>query len=152
MAVSVALRRIWLQQDAGDGARRDRIAKPFPSRRFRFLRCIRLSRTAAAQRPRQATEGERIVSSKLPMLLSQRVVQVCLFLVAAIAVLGGTYRMRSGQPDTSPSLDNVHRFMAGVSLSTGIVSFWVAATITRQATLLYLLRTRPPNAVTAHRS
>ena len=79
------------------------------------------------------------MSSKPPTLMSQRVVQVCLFLVAAIAVLGGTLQMWLGQPDTSPRLDNVHRFMAGVYLSTGFVSFWAAATIRRQATLVYLL-------------
>ena len=45
------------------------------------------------------------------MPISQRVVQVCLFLVAAIAMLGGTLQMFLGQPDTSPQLDNVHRFM-----------------------------------------
>jgi hypothetical protein len=51
------------------------------------------------------------------MPISQRVVQVCLFLVAAIAMLGGTLQMFLGQPDTLPRLDNVHRFMAGVYLS-----------------------------------
>ena len=45
---------------------------------------------------------------------SQAIVQVCLFLVAAIAMLGGAIQMFLGQPDTSPRLDNVHRFMAGV--------------------------------------
>jgi hypothetical protein len=73
------------------------------------------------------------------MLVSQRVVQVCLFLVAAIAVLGGTLQMYLGQPDTSPRLDNVHRFMAGVYLSTGVISFWAAITIRQQGALVYLL-------------
>lgn len=73
------------------------------------------------------------------MLVSQRVVQVCLFLVAAIAVLGGTLQMYLGQPDTSPRLDNVHRFMAGVYLATGIINFWAALTIRQQGTLVYLL-------------
>ena len=45
----------------------------------------------------------------LPMPASQRVVQVCLFVVAAIAMLGGTLQMVLGQPDTLPRLDNVHR-------------------------------------------
>ena len=63
------------------------------------------------------------------MLVSQRVVQLCLFLVGAIAVLGGTLQMYLGQPDTLPRLDNVHRFMAGVYLGTGIISFWAASTI-----------------------
>ena len=66
------------------------------------------------------------------MLMSQRVVQVCLFLVSAIAVLGGSLQMFLGQPDTAPRLDNVHRFMAGVYLSTGLVNFWAASTIRHQ--------------------
>jgi len=73
------------------------------------------------------------------MPASQRVVQVCLFLVAAIAMLGGTLQMYLGQPDTSPRLDNVHRFMAGVYFSTGLINLWAATTIRRQGTLVYLL-------------
>jgi hypothetical protein len=71
--------------------------------------------------------------------VSQRVVQVCLFLVAAIAMLGGTLQMFLGQPDTLPRLDNVHRFMAGVYFSTGLINLWAGATIRRQGTLVYLL-------------
>src|SRR5450755_1057215 len=74
-----------------------------------------------------------------PLLASQLVVRVCLFLVAAIAVFGGTVQMVLGQPDTSPRLDNVHRFMAGVYLATGIISLWAAITIGQQGTLVYLL-------------
>jgi hypothetical protein len=77
--------------------------------------------------------------SSKPLLVSQRVVQICLFLVAAIAMFGGSLQMYLGQPDTSPRLDNVHRFMAGVYLSTGIISFWAASTIRRQGMLVYLL-------------
>ena len=73
------------------------------------------------------------------MLMSQRVVQVCLFLVSAIAVLGGSLQMFLGQPDTAPRLDNVHRFMAGVYLSTGLINFWAASTIRHQGMLVYLL-------------
>jgi hypothetical protein len=73
------------------------------------------------------------------MLVSQRIVQLCLFLVAAIAMLGGTLQMYLGQPDTAPRLDNVHRFMAGVYLATGIISLWAASTIRHQGTLVYLL-------------
>ena len=47
-----------------------------------------------------------------PLSVSQIVVQVCLFVVAAIAMLGGALQFVLGQPDTSPRLDNVHRFMA----------------------------------------
>ena len=70
---------------------------------------------------------------------SQRVVQVCLFLVAAIAISGGALQMYLGEPDTTPRLDNVHRFMAGVYFSTGLINFWAALTIRRQGTLVYLL-------------
>ena len=73
------------------------------------------------------------------MKASQRVVQVCLFLVAAIAMFGGTVQMILGQPETTPRLDNVHRFMAGVYFSTGVISFWAAMTVRRQSTLVYLL-------------
>ena len=69
----------------------------------------------------------------------QRVVQVCLFVVAAISILGGALQMYLGEPQVSPRLDNVHRFMAGVYLSTGIISFWAATTIRQQGTLVYLL-------------
>ena len=74
-----------------------------------------------------------------PMPTSQRVVQVCLFIVAAIAILGGTLQMFLGQPDTTPRLDNVHRFMAGVYLSTGFINLWAATTIRQHGTLIYLL-------------
>lgn len=77
--------------------------------------------------------------SASPLLVSQRVVQVCLFLVAAIAVVGGSLQMYLGQPGTLPRLDNIHRFMAGVYLGTGIITFWAASTIRQQGTLVYLL-------------
>lgn len=70
---------------------------------------------------------------------SQIVVQVCLFVVAAIAMFGGALQMFLGQPDTSPRLDNVHRFMAGVYFSTGLISLWAALTIRQQGFLVYLL-------------
>ena len=46
------------------------------------------------------------------LTISQHVTQIALFLVAAIALFGGSVQMFLGQPDTSPRLDNVHRFMA----------------------------------------
>lgn len=70
---------------------------------------------------------------------SQIVVQVCLFVVAAIAMFGGALQIFLGQPDTSPRLDNVHRFMAGVYFSTGLISLWAALTIRQQGFLVYLL-------------
>lgn len=74
-----------------------------------------------------------------PLLVSQRIVQLCLFVVAAIALFGGSLQLYLGQPDSTPRLDNVHRFMAGVYLSTGFISLWAALTIRRQDTLVYLL-------------
>lgn len=74
-----------------------------------------------------------------PITVRQRIVQVCLFLVAAIAVFGGTLQMFLGQPDTTPRLDNVHRFMAGVYLSMGFIAAWTAVTIRQQGTLVYLI-------------
>jgi len=74
-----------------------------------------------------------------PLLLSQIIVRVCLFLVATIAMTGGALQFFVGQPDTAPRLDNVHRFMAGVYFSTGFINLWAAVTIRQQGTLVYLL-------------
>ena len=79
------------------------------------------------------------MTPEAPLLASQVVVQICLFLIAAIAIIGGTLQMYLGQPDTAPRLDNVHRFMAGVYLSTGVINLWAAVTIRQQGTLIYLL-------------
>jgi hypothetical protein len=73
------------------------------------------------------------------MPATQRIVQVCLFLVAAIALFGGTVQMLTGQPETTPRLDNLHRFMGGVYLSMGVISFWTAVTIRQHSTLIYLI-------------
>ena len=73
------------------------------------------------------------------MRLSQRVVQVCLFLVAAIALSGGALQFLLGQPETTPRLDNVHRFMAGVYFSMGLIAAWAAWTVREQGTLVYLI-------------
>ncbi|HEX6841976.1 MAG TPA: DUF4345 family protein, partial [Stellaceae bacterium] len=74
-----------------------------------------------------------------PLLLSQIIVRVCLFLVAAIALGGGALQFFRGQPETAPRLDNVHRFMAGVYFSTGLIALWAGITIRQQGTLVYLL-------------
>lgn len=79
------------------------------------------------------------MTSTPSLLPSQRVVQISLFLVAAIAIFGGTLQMYLGEPEVSARLDNVHRFMAGVYLSTGFISLWAAITIRQQGTLVYLL-------------
>lgn len=77
--------------------------------------------------------------STTPMLPSQRVVQVCLYLAAAICLAGGTLQMFLGQPTTTPRLDNVHRFLAGVYLGSGFINFWAARNVREQGTLVYLL-------------
>ena len=79
------------------------------------------------------------MNPRTSMPVSQRIVQVCLFLVAAIAMFGGALQMYLGQPDTAPRLDNVHRFMAGVYFSTGLINLWAAMTIRSQGTLVFLL-------------
>lgn len=73
------------------------------------------------------------------MLPSQRIVQVCLFVFAAIALLGGTLQMFLGQPDTTPRLDNIHRFLAGVYLACGFICAWAGITVRKQNTLIYLI-------------
>jgi energy-converting hydrogenase Eha subunit A len=73
------------------------------------------------------------------LLASQLVVRVCLFLVAAIAMFGGTVQMVLGQPDTTPRLDNVHRFMAGVYFSTGLIALWAGIDVRHEGVLVYLL-------------
>ena len=70
---------------------------------------------------------------------SQLVVAVCLFIVAAIAMMGGALQFVLGQPDTSPRLDNVHRFMAGVYFSTGLIALWAGLTVRQQGFLVYLI-------------
>ena len=70
---------------------------------------------------------------------SQIVVQVCLLLVAVIALSGGALQMVLGEPETSPRLDNVHRFMAGVYFGSGLISLWAGATVGRQGTLVFLI-------------
>ncbi|MES2795245.1 MAG: DUF4345 family protein [Bacteroidota bacterium] len=78
-------------------------------------------------------------SAEKGFLVSQRITQACLLLFAAIAIFGGTLQMYLGEPDTTPRLDNIHRFLAGVYLACGIISFWTAINIRSQNTLIYLL-------------
>jgi len=73
------------------------------------------------------------------MQASQRTVQICLFILAAIGLFGGVLQMSLGQPDTTPRLDNLHRFLAGIYLGCGIIAAWAAITIRQQGTLIYLI-------------
>jgi hypothetical protein len=79
-----------------------------------------------------------------PLSVSQHIVQIGLFLVAAIAIFGGSLQFYLGQPDTSPRLDNVHRFMAGVYLSTGLICLWAGLTVRQQGFLVYLAQLPHP--------
>jgi hypothetical protein len=76
---------------------------------------------------------------QVPLLPSQRIVQVCLFLIAAIAISGGILQMYVGQPDTTPRLDNIHRFLAGVYLGAGALGWWAGITIRIHRMLPYFL-------------
>jgi hypothetical protein len=73
------------------------------------------------------------------MRLLELLMQVILYLFAAIALFGGTLQFIRGQPQTDPRLDNVHRFMAGIYFGTGLICLWAAYTIAAQGTLVYLL-------------
>jgi hypothetical protein len=73
------------------------------------------------------------------MPASQCIVQVCLFLFAVIALSGGALQMYLGQPDTTPRLDNVHRFLAGIYFGCGLICLWAAITVRQQRTLVFLI-------------
>ena len=73
------------------------------------------------------------------MHFSTRIVQICLFIAAAIALFGGSLQMYLGEPETTPRLDNVHRFMAGIYFAMGIICFWAGRNIIKQDTLVYLI-------------
>lgn len=79
------------------------------------------------------------MTAHLSLTAGQLIVRICLFVVAAIALSGGALQFYLGQPDTSARLDNVHRFMAGVYFSTGVICLWAAVTIRQQGFLVYLL-------------
>src|SRR6476661_5201564 len=103
------------------------------------LSMIRPASLRNAPLPSAPAPREKVAMPDAPLAVSQIVVQVCLFIIAAIALTGGALQFVLGQPDTSPRLDNVHRFMAGVYFSTGLISIWAALTIRQQGTLVYLL-------------
>lgn len=77
--------------------------------------------------------------SNSTLALSQRIAQVILVLLALIAFWGSMLQMWLGQPDTTPRLDNIHRFLAGIYGGCGIICLWTAMTIQKQKTLVYLI-------------
>jgi general stress protein CsbA len=74
-----------------------------------------------------------------PLTRAQRVLRICLFLLAIIAVVGGILQMSMGEPDVSPRLDNIHRFMAGIYLGCGLVSLWTGITIRQHRNLILII-------------
>ena len=74
-----------------------------------------------------------------PLFLNQTIIQICLFLLAAISLFGGALQMYLGQPETSPRLDNIHRFMAGVYFSMGPLAIWAAISIRKHNHLIFFL-------------
>ena len=74
-----------------------------------------------------------------PLSTNQQIIQICLFLLAAISLFGGALQMYLGEPETSPRLDNIHRFMAGVYFSMGPLAIWVAITIRKHNHLIFFL-------------
>lgn len=79
------------------------------------------------------------MEKKSSILPSQRIIQVSLFLLATISLIGGAIQMYLGEPDVSPRLDNIHRFMAGIYFSMGPLAIWTAITIRKHDTLIFLL-------------
>ena len=76
---------------------------------------------------------------KTPLSLNRLIIQICLFLLAAISLFGVALQMYLGEPETSPRLDNIHRFMAGVYFSMGPLAIWVAITIRKHNHLIFFL-------------
>jgi hypothetical protein len=74
-----------------------------------------------------------------PLSASQWIVRGCLLLVAAIALTGGPLQMYLGEPETTPRLDNLHRFLAGIYLGCGLICLWAAITVRQQGALVFLI-------------
>ena len=73
-----------------------------------------------------------------PLSVNQRIIQTCLFILGAISLLGASLQLYLGQP-TSPSADNIHRFMAGIYFSMGPLLIWTAITIRKHNHLIFFL-------------
>jgi hypothetical protein len=69
----------------------------------------------------------------------QRAVKLCLFLIAAIALFGGSLQVTLGQPVATPRLDNVYRYMEGVYPLMGSIGFSAAWPFRQQDTLCHLI-------------
>lgn len=69
----------------------------------------------------------------------QQVVRAALVLLGLVGLAGGTLQLLLGQPETTPRLDNVHRFMAGIYLGSALIALWAGVTIARQGRLVQLV-------------
>ncbi|MFD0009088.1 DUF4345 domain-containing protein [Streptomyces sp. NPDC127178] len=65
-----------------------------------------------------------------------RTIRVCLFLIAAIGLVRSAAQFVLGQPTTTPRLDNVHRFMAGIYFGSAVLVAWTAVTLRRREPIL----------------
>ena len=74
-----------------------------------------------------------------PLAISQIIVQVCLFAFAGIGMFGGALQFYLGQPETTARLDNVHRFMAGIYFTMGLICLWAGFTVRQQGVFLYFI-------------
>ena len=70
---------------------------------------------------------------------AQRIIQICLSILALITLYGGALQMYLGEPETTARLDNIHRFMAGVYFSMGPLAIWTAITIRKHNELIFFL-------------
>jgi len=107
-----------------------------PERPVHVVSCARLELQLGSVDGKPGATGR---AQNAPLRTSQRIVQICLFLFAAIGLFGGTLQVYLGQPDTTPRLDNIHRFMAGIYLGTAIICLWAGITVRQQGTLVYLV-------------
>ena len=73
-----------------------------------------------------------------PLSVNQRIIQTCLFILGAISLLGASLQLYLGQP-TSPSADNIHRFMAGIYFSMGPLLICTGISIRKHNHLIFFL-------------
>ena len=73
-----------------------------------------------------------------PLSVNQRIIQICLFILGAISLLGASLQLYLGQP-TSPNADNIHRFMAGIYFSMGPLLIWTGISIRKHNHLIFFI-------------
>ena len=74
------------------------------------------------------------------MTTEESIIKACCYLLFAIAMQGSMLQMSLGQPKTTPRLDNIHRFLAGLYFGTGLICFYNAYNIDKlDGVLTYLI-------------